>query len=91
MALELAQHGILVNGIAPGSTATEGWAKWIHNAKEAQDAHARLMSHIPMGRPATTQEIANGALFLAAPESSYVTGHILAIDGGWTAGFARDF
>ena len=91
MALELAQHGILVNGIAPGSTATEGWASWIHNAKEAQDAHARLMSHIPMARPATTQEIANGALFLAAPESSYVTGHILAIDGGWTAGFARDF
>lgn len=91
MALELAQHGILVNGIAPGSTATEGWAKWIHHAKEAQDAHARLMSHIPLGRPASTQEIANGALFLAAPESSYVTGHILAVDGGWTAGFARDF
>ncbi|MFO1147102.1 MAG: SDR family oxidoreductase [Alsobacter sp.] len=91
MALELAPHGILVNGIAPGSTATEGWAKWIHQAKEAQDAHARLMSHIPLARPATTQEIAHGALFLAAPESSYVTGHVLAIDGGWTAGFARDF
>jgi NAD(P)-dependent dehydrogenase (short-subunit alcohol dehydrogenase family) len=91
MALELAQHGILVNGIAPGSTATEGWAQWIHQAKEAQDAHARLMSHIPLARPATTQEIAHGALFLAAPESAYITGHILAIDGGWTAGFARDF
>ena len=49
------------------------------------------MSHIPLARPATTQEIANGALFLAAPESSYITGHILTIDGGWTAGFARDF
>ncbi|MCZ8097396.1 MAG: SDR family oxidoreductase [Burkholderiales bacterium] len=91
MALELAPSNILVNGIAPGSTATEGWAKWIHHAKEAQDAHARLMSHIPLARPASTQEIANGALFLAAPESSYITGHILAIDGGWTAGFARDF
>ncbi len=91
MALELAPHNILVNGIAPGSTATEGWAKWIHHAKEAQDAHARLMSHIPLARPASTQEIANGALFLAAPEASYITGHILAIDGGWTAGFARDF
>jgi len=91
MALELAPDNILVNGIAPGSTATEGWAKWIHHAKEAQDAHARLMSHIPLARPASTQEIANGALFLAAPEASYITGHILAIDGGWTAGFARDF
>jgi 3-oxoacyl-[acyl-carrier protein] reductase len=91
MALELAPDKILVNGIAPGSTATEGWAKWIHHAKEAQDAHARLMSHIPLGRPASTQEIANGALFLAAPESSYITGHILTIDGGWTAGFSRDF
>ena len=92
MALELAPHGILVNAIAPGSTATEGWANWINDAKsEELDLHARLMSHIPLGRPATTQEIANGALFLAAPESSYITGHILPIDGGWTAGFARDF
>jgi NAD(P)-dependent dehydrogenase (short-subunit alcohol dehydrogenase family) len=92
MALELAPHGILVNAIAPGSTATEGWTSWINDAKsEELDLHARLMSHIPLGRPATTQEIANGALFLAAPESSYITGHILPIDGGWTAGFARDF
>ena len=92
MALELASHGILVNGIAPGSTATEGWERWIGDAKsEELDLHARLLSHIPLGRPGSTQEIANGALFLAAPESSYITGHILTIDGGWTAGFARDF
>lgn len=92
MALELAPHGILVNGVAPGSTATEGWKSWIHNARsEDMDLHTRLMSHIPLARPATTQEIANGALFLAAPASSYITGHVLPIDGGWTAGFARDF
>ena len=92
MAIELAPHGVLVNGIAPGSTATEDWKRWIHDkGSEAADLHARLMSHIPLGRPATTQEIANAALFLAAPESSYVTGHILTVDGGWTAGFARDF
>jgi 3-oxoacyl-[acyl-carrier protein] reductase len=92
MALELAPHGILVNGIAPGSTATDGWKRWIGDAKsEELDLHARLMSHIPLARPATPEEIANGALFLAAPESSYITGHILPIDGGWTAGFARDF
>lgn len=92
MAIELAPQGILVNGIAPGSTATEDWKRWIHDkGSEAQDLHAKLMSHIPLGRPATTQEIANAALFLAAPESSYITGHILTVDGGWTAGFARDF
>ena len=60
--LELAPHGILVNAVAPGSTATEAWKKWIHDAgSEASDLHARLMSHIPLGRPGTTQEIAHAA------------------------------
>jgi NAD(P)-dependent dehydrogenase (short-subunit alcohol dehydrogenase family) len=92
MALELAADGILVNGVAPGSTATDGWKSWIRDARsEDMDLHARLMSHIPMGRPASTQEIADGALFLASPTNTYITGHVLPIDGGWTAGFARDF
>ena len=92
MALELAPHGVLVNAVAPGSTQTLGWEKWIKDAgSEAQDLHARLMSHIPLGRPGTPQEMANAVLFLAAPESSYITGHVLTVDGGWTAGFSRDF
>jgi 3-oxoacyl-[acyl-carrier protein] reductase len=92
MALELAPHGVLVNAVAPGSTQTEGWQKWIRDAgSEAQDLHARLMTHIPLGRPGTTQEMADAVLFLAAPESSYITGHVLTVDGGWTAGFSRDF
>lgn len=92
MALELAPHGVLVNAVAPGSTQTPGWESWIKDAgSEALDLHARLMSHIPLGRPGTTQEMANAVLFLAAPDSSYITGHVLAVDGGWTAGFARDF
>lgn len=92
MALELAPDGILVNGIAPGSTATHVWTAWMKDSKsEEQDLHARLMSHIPLARPATPEEIAHGALFLAAPETTYITGHILPIDGGWTAGFARDY
>ena len=92
MALELAPHGVLVNAVAPGSTKTLGWEQWIKDAgSEAQGLHARLMSHIPLGRPGTTQEMANAVLFLAAPESSYITGHVLVVDGGWTAGFSRDF
>jgi len=49
------------------------------------------MTHIPLGRPGTAQEMANAVLFLAAPDSSYITGHVLTVDGGWTAGFSRDF
>ena len=92
MAIELAPQGVLVNAVAPGSTQTQGWEKWIKDAgSEAQGLHARLMSHIPLGRPGTTQEMAHAVLFLAAPESSYITGHVLVVDGGWTAGFSRDF
>ena len=92
MALELAPHGVLVNAVAPGSTQTLGWEQWIKDAgSEALDLHTRLMSHIPLGRPGTPQEMAHAVLFLAAPESSYITGHVLTVDGGWTAGFSRDF
>ena len=92
MALELAADGILVNAVAPGSTQTPGWEAWIKNAgSEAQSLHQRLMAHIPMGRPGTPREMAHAVLFLAAPESSYITGHVLTVDGGWTAGISRDF
>ncbi len=92
MALELAKHNILVNAIAPGSTETDGWREWIDDANSEQQAlYTRLLSHIPLGRPAKTSEIAHAALFLAAPESSYITGHILTVDGGWIAGYSRDF
>ena len=92
MALELAGHGINVNAIAPGSTQTESWEEWINDTSSEQKAlYTRLMSHIPLGRPARTAEIAHAALFLAAPDSSYITGHVLTVDGGWTAGYSRDF
>jgi NAD(P)-dependent dehydrogenase (short-subunit alcohol dehydrogenase family) len=45
------------------------------------------MKHVPLGRPAEPEEIAQGALFLASSASSYVNGHCLTIDGGWTAGY----
>ena len=50
-----------------------------------------LLSHVCLGRPGTPEEIAKGALFLASDDASYVTATVLVIDGGWTAGFARDW
>ena len=92
MALELGPHGVLVNGIAPGSTLTAGTRALFYGEDGKFKAQAAsLIAHIPLGRPGTPEEIAHAALFLAAPESSYITGHILTVDGGWTAGYAREF
>lgn len=93
MAIELAPDGVLVNAIAPGSTISDGTRKLFYGTDgKYVDRMQRIMDHIPLGRPAEATEIAYGALYLAAPESSYVTGTVLTIDGGWIAGgFCRDF
>jgi NAD(P)-dependent dehydrogenase (short-subunit alcohol dehydrogenase family) len=92
MALELGPAGILVNGIAPGSTMTEG-TKHLFYGPDAQfkDSVRQMLAHVPLGRPGTPDEIAVAALFLADPENTYVHGHILTVDGGWVAGYAREF
>jgi NAD(P)-dependent dehydrogenase (short-subunit alcohol dehydrogenase family) len=92
-ALELAPHGILVNCVAPGSTLTESTRQLFYSDDAVMSERAeRMLSHVPLGRPGTVDEIAHAVLFLAAPESSYVTGQVLCVDGGWTAGgFFRDF
>ena len=92
MALELGPHGILVNGIAPGSTLTDGTRRLFYGEDGTFREHVqRMLDHVPLGRPGTTDEIAVAALFLADPENSYMNGHIVVVDGGWTAGYARDF
>lgn len=92
MALELGPSGILVNGIAPGSTLTEGTKKLFYG--EDGTFHSRvqqMLDHVPLGRPGTTDEIAVAALFLADPENTYMNGHVLVVDGGWIAGYQREF
>ncbi|MDP3064946.1 MAG: SDR family NAD(P)-dependent oxidoreductase, partial [Chloroflexota bacterium] len=93
MALELAPHNVNVNCVAPGSTLTEGTRQLFYSdVAEYQEQAKSLLSHIPMGRPATTDEIAYAVLFLVSDEASYITGVALVVDGGWTAGgYARDF
>lgn len=93
MALELAGHGILVNAIAPGSTLTDGTKDLFYGEDgKFKGSAQRLLDHIPLGRPAKVEEIAQVALFLADPENSYMTGQVLVVDGGWTAGgYVRDF
>lgn len=92
MALELGPHGVLVNGIAPGSTLTEGTRKLFYGDDGLfKESVQRMLDHVPLGRPGTVDEIAVAALFLADPENSYMNGHVLTVDGGWTAGYSRDF
>jgi 3-oxoacyl-[acyl-carrier protein] reductase len=92
MALELGSQGILVNAVAPGSTLTAGTEALFYGPDGAYTENAAsLLSHIPLGRPARPEEIAYAVLFLVAPEASYVNGAILTVDGGWTAGYSRDW
>ncbi len=92
-ALELAENGITVNCVAPGSTLTEGTKSLFYSDNAAEKERAqRLLSHVPLGKPATVEDMAHAVLFFAAPESGYITGQTLCVDGGWTAGgFFRDF
>jgi NAD(P)-dependent dehydrogenase (short-subunit alcohol dehydrogenase family) len=77
-AMALGARGIQVNGLAVGEVAGD------------PDAPA-LASHAALGRAGTDSEIAAAALFLLDPRNSYTTGHILVVDGGWQAGYARNF
>ncbi len=82
--MEWAPHRITVNAIAPGFFPTEMTVDPAHGAMDAQ-MEATIRTHTPMGRTGEVHEIETAALFLAAPASSYVTGVILPVDGGWTA------
>jgi NAD(P)-dependent dehydrogenase (short-subunit alcohol dehydrogenase family) len=79
MALALADHGIRVNAVAPGTIATELAQKAVLGSEEAK---ARIMSRTPMKRLGEPAEIADVCAFLTSSASSYITGEIVYIDGG---------
>ena len=78
MALALADHNIRVNAIGPGSINTDV-LKAVANNKVAMQ---KVLSRTPMGRPGEASEVARIAVFLASPDSSYITGQTIFADGG---------
>jgi 2-deoxy-D-gluconate 3-dehydrogenase len=81
MANELAPMGVQVNAIAPGYISTNNTA-----ALQADETRNRqILERIPAGRWGNPTDIAGAAIFLASPASDYITGHVLAVDGGWLA------
>ena len=92
MALEFAERGVLVNAIAPGSIPIDGGLQLFQGKDPIMQGRLEgMLSHIPLHRFGKCQDIANAALFLVAPENDYITGSVLTVDGGWTAGYSRDF
>lgn len=82
LAMAWAAEGIRVNALAPGYVETA------INAEGRKDAafYQRIADRIPLGRWAQPDDIAGGALFLCSPAAGYVTGTVLAVDGGFLAG-----
>lgn len=78
LVVELSEHKISVNAVAPGATITE-------RTSDDPEYVSTWSKITPMGRPATVQDIANAALFLVAPASRHITGQSLVVDGGWTS------
>ena len=80
MAVELAPYGITANAIAPAQIDTR------LTRGLPEDARRRRVERIPMGRFGEPEEVARVAVFLASDDASYITGHTLAVDGGYLAG-----
>ena len=81
VALELAKSGIRVNAVAPGPTDTGMLTRFTGTPENK----ASLVTTVPMGRLGSSEELANAIVFIASDEASFITGHVLNVDGGRTA------
>jgi NAD(P)-dependent dehydrogenase (short-subunit alcohol dehydrogenase family) len=80
VALELAKSGIRVNAVAPGPTDTGMLTRFTGTPEKK----AALVTTVPMGRLGLPGELANAIVFVASDEASFITGHVLNVDGGKT-------
>ena len=81
VALEIAKSGIRVNGVAPGPTDTGMLTRFTGTTGNK----AALVTTVPMGRLGLSEELAEAIVFIASDKASFITGHILNVDGGKTA------
>jgi NAD(P)-dependent dehydrogenase (short-subunit alcohol dehydrogenase family) len=81
VALEIAKSGIRVNGVAPGPTDTGMLTRFTGTPENK----AALVTTVPMGRLGLSDELANAIVFIASDNASFITGHVLNVDGGKTA------
>ncbi len=89
MAMDHAGDNIRINAVCPGDTLVESWLASGEfqgsNAAEIEESIKEAAAYIPMGRYGKPEEIAKAVLFLASDDSSFMTGHLLLVDGGNTA------
>jgi NAD(P)-dependent dehydrogenase (short-subunit alcohol dehydrogenase family) len=89
MALDYARENIRVNAVCPGDTFVDRWMEKGYfegsDPVTIEEALKESSAYIPMGRFGKPEEIAKAVLFLASDDSSFVTGHLLLVDGGNTA------
>lgn len=78
LVIELSPYNITVNAIAPGATLTE-------RTMDDKDYDKTWSRITPIGKPASTDDIAKAALFLVSPDAKHITGQSLIVDGGWTS------
>jgi len=89
MAIDYARDNIRVNAVCPGDTLVDRWLEKGYfessNPVAVEQAMREASAYIPMGRFGKPEEIARAVLFLASDDSSFMTGHLLLVDGGNTA------
>jgi NAD(P)-dependent dehydrogenase (short-subunit alcohol dehydrogenase family) len=89
MALDYARENIRVNAVCPGDTFVDRWVEKGYfegsDTVSLEEAIKESSAYIPMGRFGKPEEIAQAVLFLASDAASFVTGHLLLVDGGNTA------
>ena len=87
MSGEIAPHGVTINSIAPGPVMTK---MWLEANTDVEASESTYLRGIPMGRFGQPEDVANAAFFLASDDCSWITGHVLNVDGGFIATGVRD-